>query len=103
MTTRGRIRVTTRNGDARRMWDARRPFVTSGAMHGDWMRVGSTTGRLPDEYRRQLWDDFKRFGPHGVFVVWSYGTPIAWRTPNGDTFPAVKYSVTTSRHQGQLR
>lgn len=37
------------------------------------------------------------------FVVWSYGTPIAWHTGNGWRMPDRRYSVTTSRHQSQVR
>lgn len=37
------------------------------------------------------------------YVVYSYGTPIAW-FKNGDwTIPAIKYSVTTSKHQNYVR
>lgn len=36
-----------------------------------------------------------------AYVVWSYGTPIAWVTQDGEAVaPDVGYSVTTSRHQG---
>jgi hypothetical protein len=35
------------------------------------------------------------------YVVYSYQTPIAWWTPKyGWVRPAIKYSVTTSKHQG---
>lgn len=36
------------------------------------------------------------------YVVYSYGTPIAWHTPTGWYKVAQKFSVTTSRHQGRL-
>jgi hypothetical protein len=39
-----------------------------------------------------------------LYVVLSYGTPIAWAAGPGPlTVPDVKYSVTTSRHQGIAR
>ena len=37
------------------------------------------------------------------YVVWSYGTPIAWHHEDGWTMPEKRYSVTTSKHQGQVR
>jgi hypothetical protein len=52
------------------------------------------TGRLPNEWRHRLIDDAP------VYVVWSYGTPIAWVTSAGTpVVPDVKYSTTTSAHQ----
>lgn len=39
-----------------------------------------------------------------VYVVWSFSTPIAWVDADGTvTVPDVRYSVTTTRHQGQCR
>jgi hypothetical protein len=35
--------------------------------------------------------------------VYSYGTPIAWHTNTGWFIPDLKYSVTTSKHQGYVR
>jgi hypothetical protein len=42
---------------------------------------------------------------HGaVYLIRSYNTPIAWLDARGEwTIPDVKYSVTTSRHQGKIR
>lgn len=37
------------------------------------------------------------------FIVYSYGTPIAWHHAGGWEIPAVRYSVTTSKHQGIVR
>lgn len=41
---------------------------------------------------------------HGIdYVVFSYSTPIAYRLSNGVWItPAVKYSNTTSQHQGKI-
>jgi hypothetical protein len=36
------------------------------------------------------------------YVVFSYGTPIAWHSRNGWTTPDVRYSVSTSKHQGRI-
>lgn len=61
------------------------------------------TGYLRDADRQdyQLAQD-----QHGaeLYVVRSYGTPIAWAGPGEAlTVPAVSYSATTSRHQGIAR
>lgn len=38
------------------------------------------------------------------YIVWSYATPIAWVTSNGQwVIPSLKYSVTTSKHQSLVR
>jgi hypothetical protein len=38
------------------------------------------------------------------YVVYSYGTPIAWHIEDGEwIIPDDKYSVTTSNHQGVVR
>jgi hypothetical protein len=51
-------------------------------------------GRLDYDLR----DSVKR----ADYVIWSYSTPIAWRTDGEWHAPEVKYSVTTSRHQGRI-
>lgn len=39
-----------------------------------------------------------------VYVVWSFQTPIAWVDADGTvTIPPLRYSVTTTQHQGQCR
>lgn len=35
-------------------------------------------------------------------VIYSYGTPIAWRDSGEWIIPAVRYSTTTAKHQGYL-
>jgi hypothetical protein len=37
------------------------------------------------------------------YIVYSYGTPIAWFKNGEWTIPALKYSVTTSKHQNYVR
>lgn len=56
---------------------------------------------LDDEARAAFYadDDANRID----FIVWSYGTPIAWHHANGWTMPQKRYSATTSHHQGQVR
>ena len=65
---------------------------------GDTMRAswnGWGRGRLP------RWATV----PDNAYVVYSYATPIGWfdLATGRWTVPAVKYSVTTSRHQHLLR
>lgn len=54
------------------------------------------TGRLPQSYRNQL------VAEKPDYVIYSYGTPIAWHGSNGWTAPDARYSVTTSNHQGTV-
>ena len=64
-------------------------------------------GRLPQEYVNEIRDS--RVG----YVIYSYGTPIAWRRiaewrkDGGPVWewrvPEERYSVTTSKHQGKVR
>jgi hypothetical protein len=61
--------------------------------------VGSNTiGRLPNNLepaRRNLQTDY---------TVYSYNTPIAWRTTQGHwEVPRINYSRTTQRHQSAIR
>lgn len=58
-------------------------------------------GYLPPEWAARFYADQAA----GIdYLVRSYGTPIGWVTAAGEyVIPDVKYSVTTSRHQGYLR
>jgi len=62
-------------------------------------------GRLPDGAREHLvrdkWDADKQ--GCSFYVVYSYGTPIAWAWGNHVTIPEERYSVTTSKQQGKAR
>lgn len=51
----------------------------------DHMHIGILTSENPD------------------YIVYSYGTPIAWHHAGGWSLPAIKYSVTTSKHQSLVR
>ena len=55
------------------------------------------SGQLPQEFRDQLKLD------QPDFIVYSYGTPIAWHSNSGWFMPNCKYSVTTSKHQNYVR
>jgi hypothetical protein len=51
----------------------------------------------------QAADDAKHKG-ETLYVVYSYGTPIAWGLDGRDLYvPEVRYSVTSGRHQGICR
>lgn len=78
------------------------PFETKGALAGRLEWYPASTGQLPADWREQLRKDID--GSDGSsYIVYSYATPIAWHTEAfGWTVPDAKYSVTTSRHQGQL-
>ena len=72
------------------------PFANSnGTLRGE---VGPAfrTGWLPGEYRESA--------RSAIYVVWSYDTPILWVTADGqEHLPSVRYSATTSKHQGVAR
>lgn len=97
-----RVRITDAADSIRR----RESFVAGdGSLSGRdaLYMIGATTGRLPNALRTELRAAFDRHR-QALYVVWSYGTPIAWAAPGEPlTVPAVRYSVTTSRHQGIAR
>lgn len=73
--------------------EMREPFKTSGALHAE--RTGyPSMGRLPAEHHASA--------NEADYVIYSYGTPIAWHGPDGWMFPDEKYSATTTRHQGKI-
>lgn len=55
------------------------------------------TGRLPEEYANELRQQAR--DGHLKYVLYSYGTPMAWLVGAVWVRPPVKYSVTTSGHQ----
>lgn len=81
------------------------------AFRASSMRAGIRTwldhvppGRLPREHYERLREDLNTH--RQLYVVFSYGTPIAWALPLDDSpgvVPDVKYSTTTSKHQGYAR
>ncbi|WNM68807.1 hypothetical protein SEA_SOOS_77 [Gordonia phage Soos] len=76
-----------------------RPFdggIIRGEMHPNGLRV--SLGELPMQWATKL---SALDGP--LFVVFSYLTPIAWRTNAGIVIPPVKYSATTTRHQNIVK
>lgn len=92
-------KTSTRN--AADLIAVRQPFTTSGALRGG-APTSLDCGRLPGDHVSQLMGDL--LTGHVDYIVHSYGTPIAWhRVDTGWTVPDVRYSVTTSRHQGVVR
>lgn len=68
---------------------------SSGSLRGEPGRA-TFTGYLPAEHRDAV--------RAATYVVYSYSTPIAWRNAAGQwTCPEVRYSATTSKHQGVVR
>ena len=95
-------RTTVRNADT--FISALEPFHTGNPLGGltGTDRPSRATGQLPrawaDAYQQSYDADAL------VYVVYSYQTPIAWVTRAGvAVIPDVKYSVTTSSHQGIAR
>lgn len=84
--------------------DHRTPFKNSnGTFRGATEAADGwyATGRLPQEYR----ESFLAVLPLIDYVIYSYGTPIAWHTPTaaGWQVPDARYSVTTTQHQNRVR
>jgi hypothetical protein len=90
------MRLTTRGPKAAQAIAACEPFTTSGALRGEGHEPGHYVygGQLP----RELESDVRQ----ADYIVWSYGTPIAWHAGGRWTVPNVRYSITTSRHQSTL-
>lgn len=75
------------------------PFKSHGAIRGYGPgNLPTNTGELPPEWAAIYREKLSRI----AYVVTSYDTPIYWVLDSGvDYRPDVRYSVTTSRHQGQ--
>lgn len=81
-----------------------------GEVRDYWVADRDNVGMLPEHYWQQLVAD----SPQVDYIVWSYGTPVAWHVadPEADMangyggfweVPDVRYSVTTSKHQDKIR
>lgn len=85
-----------------------RESFTGNSMHAEWVGPGGyvRTGYLPDKETTVLdhvLADAKRLG-EATYIVFSYGTPIAWGMAGRSLdVPDVKYSATSSRHQSAVR
>lgn len=77
-----------------------RKFFDHNSLSGMPMVYGM--GKLPEPYRSQL----DLLDHHGIIdrVLYSYETPIAWRTKAGTwVVPEVHYSNATTNHQNVTR
>ena len=94
------IRTTTRNAAtiARALRNSEN-FATSGALKGVADPYWIESGRMRPDDTDVMYSVRDAVGID--YVVFSYGTPIAYRTKSGEwVAPPTKYSVTTSKHQG---
>lgn len=86
---------------------ARRNFKNStGAFHGEWstwLRSGYAPEAVLKEIHLAIHPDGET-KPRKTYIVYSYGTPIAYAKEGGDLVVFdVKYSNTTSRHSSICR
>ena len=81
---------------------ATRQEFKASALSGVFKNYTPETGRLNQAEGNQLAETFATHG--GAYIVYSYGTPIAWYTPNGGWYVVEqKFSQTTSKHQNLTR
>lgn len=79
----------------------REAFVTGGKLWGSpHLPVKDYSGHVPaGQLPQENWESYAG----STYAVYSYETPIAWVDKSGDwVVPDVKYSVTTSKHQGRI-
>jgi hypothetical protein len=77
---------------------ATRQEFKASALSGEFKTYTPSTGRLDSEESAKLALDFSR--ALDAYVVFSYGTPVAWFTAVGGWYVvSQKFSVTTSKHQ----
>jgi hypothetical protein len=69
-----------------------------GNLSGRWCDKLPETGQLPEAHRDMLNEDIENEGSQ--YVIFSYNTPIAWKTNGWWYIPDIKYSTTTTNHQG---
>ena len=97
------IRTTTRSATMiARAIKGLEDFTTSGALKGVANPWRIESGRMGIAYANAMYSARDSIGID--YVIYSYGTPIAYRTNNGEwTIPYAEYSETTSRHQSVIR
>lgn len=96
--------MTTTVRDAHQPISARQTFdagnLRAEATDSDHQYRGPS-GRLPWDWCPTFFADT---ADGRAYIVYSYGTPIAWERSDGlRVVPPVTYSVTTARHQSQAR
>lgn len=86
---------------------ARREAFDAGSLTARTVRWMPSSGRLSEDLVHELREDIatNREADADTYVVYSYGTPIAWSRVGIPTLtiPNDRYSVTTSRHQSVVR
>ena len=91
-------KVSLNSGTIREALRTRTEFDANGTMRGTTSRY--STGALPAEHKEQYLADWNDI----TFTVLSYATPIGWVLADGTVrIPEVRYSQTTTRHQGLVR
>jgi hypothetical protein len=79
-----------------------RQFTASALSGSSFKRYTIDAGRLNAEEYAKL--NEATHGEEWVYVVFSYGTPIAWRIDGGEWYVvSQKFSPTTSKHQNLTR
>ena len=73
----------------------------TGSVHAAHHQFPPNRGEMPQAAYDALATDWRA----GTYVVFSYGTPIAWARPGDELLavPHMRYSNTTSRHQRLCR
>jgi len=97
------MKVSSRSVKVPQLIRDRTEFETYGALRAEW-NGGYPLGQLPYPWRDMLMQHTTTDkGIERAYIVYSYATPIAWYTErHGWVIPPVKYSPTTSKHQGRL-
>jgi hypothetical protein len=80
----------------------RREFTASALSGSSGKEWTPDAGRLNEEEYAKL-KEATQTRPEWVYVVYSYGTPIAWHTAEGWYVVEQKFSPTTSKHQNLTR
>lgn len=94
-------RLTTHGPATAQAIANRENFNTSGALKArkvDGLHLMGDAGRLSGVDYDHFCMDMESID----YVVTSYATPIAWHTPDGWYVVKQKFSITTTRHQGNL-
>lgn len=86
--------------DASHYIATRQEFQAS-ALSGKFERFTPQSGRLDPEEQAALAKYAGGIG--GLYVVYSYGTPIAWHSLEGWYIVSQKFSQTTSKYQNITR
>jgi hypothetical protein len=97
------VRVSSRGYEVAEKIRDRVGFQTHGALNGEeWPLVTRWhSGRLAGDDLLAFYATIENSVID--YIVWSYNTPIAWHTPDGQWYKvAQKFSPTTSAHQGRL-